>query len=90
MTRRRLDHDQIWRLDHSRRRFRARPSAPGDHLALETSAVTIPCITIVRLRDGCKKILMRDRLPPLADTDEYAAEQWGALPAFLLTMGGRE
>lgn len=68
-------NDFVWGLDHSRRRYRVRPTEHGDMGGLPS---TIPSdfLTIVRNRGG-RPVVMRAKCGvspgPWFDTDEYAS-----------------
>lgn len=76
----RLDPDQIWHLDHSRRAFRVRLSFPSDHPAFCTEGATVDrCITIVRIADMTRLIVTAiSQLAPESwtDSDAYASRRW--------------
>lgn len=67
--------DFLWGLDHSRRRYRVRPTRHGDMSRLP-ARIPSDFLTIVRVRGG-RAVVMRAKCGvspgPWFDTDEYAS-----------------
>lgn len=75
----RLGFDLEWAIDHSRRRYRVRPSHPDDHPGLRCGAGDIGrSITVVRLHDARRLVFAAacSAFPTWADTDAWAAQRW--------------
>jgi hypothetical protein len=70
------DVDREWAVDHSRRKYRVRPSVVEDHSAFACGALNLDlCITIIRLADGKQWLFHKSchQLPhKFVDSDRYA------------------